>query len=73
MVSRDERTPAQVAADDALTRAIDEVCRAYSPTQFEDPSVTAEYIVVAAHVNYPNEGHESVGVSMIMRDSWVPP
>ncbi|SLG33875.1 Uncharacterised protein [Mycobacteroides abscessus subsp. abscessus] len=48
------RTPDQVAADDALTEAIDTVWRIYS--EDDDPGLLLDYVVVATRRGIDDDG-----------------
>ncbi|WP_280195833.1 hypothetical protein [Nocardia farcinica] len=48
------RTPDQIAADDALTEAIDTVWRIYS--EDDDPGLLLDYVVVATRRGIDDDG-----------------
>jgi hypothetical protein len=62
---KDERTDEQRRADDALTQAINDVCRAYSdpPGEF-DTYVSGNYVVIASARRFyegdPRKGQETI-------------
>lgn len=63
------RTPEQVAADDALTAAINAVTEAYwSP----DGSLLTDYIVVGAWQSFDDEGAGTTRLGRLARDEGVP-
>lgn len=64
------RSPEQKAADEALTAAVETVARLH----FEDGHgwVMSEYVVLAAHHRYDEEGESYTAVSCIYRDGDVP-
>jgi len=64
------RTPEQKAADEALTAAIEAAARLH----FEEGQgwVMSEYVTVAAHHRFDEEGESYTAVSLIYRDGDVP-
>lgn len=66
-----ERTPEQVAADDALTKAIVAVDRAYNGSA-SDGDVLDDYVVVAAWRRLEDDGYIYVPTNMLVRDNDVP-
>ncbi|BDB58971.1 MULTISPECIES: hypothetical protein [Rhodococcus] len=63
------RTPEQIAADDALTAAIDRVWAAYS--DIED-GVLVDYIVVANRRHWDADGDTATSTFLHNRDDSVP-
>lgn len=64
------RTPEQIAADDALTAAIEQVLRSYC-----DDGVawlSSQYVVIVAQHRYDDEGEALTGVGVLYRDGDVP-
>jgi hypothetical protein len=63
------RTPEQVAADDALTAAVEACLAAYggNPTY-----VLMEYIVVATSTGWDDDGEQRTAVGVCHRDGDVP-
>jgi hypothetical protein len=68
-----DRTAEQVAADDALTAALQNVFRAYAD-EGEDPDLylLTDYVVVSAGTRFDDAGTSWSRVSMTYRDSDVP-
>lgn len=64
------RTPEQVAADEALTAAIDAVWRAYDDDP--DPGYLLDYIVIAARRGFTDDGDNWTSVGSFARDDSVP-
>lgn len=64
------RTPDQVAADDALTEAIDTVWRIYS--EDDDPGLLLDYVVVATRRGIDDDGDTWTSVGSFTRDDSVP-
>lgn len=64
------RTPEQVAADDALTAAIEQVLAAYSDS--ERAWVLSEYVVITAQHRFDDDGDGITAIGCINRDSDVP-
>lgn len=64
------RTPEQVAADEALTAAITRVFDAYGDDGHA--YVMSEYLVIASHHRYADDGEPMSGVSIMFRDGDVP-
>ncbi|MCU1677264.1 MAG: hypothetical protein JWM93_2022 [Frankiales bacterium] len=65
------RTPEQIAADDALSAAIDGHLRAYYPDE-TSPGVSGEYVVVATWQLWDDAGEGSTRYVVIPRDQDVP-
>ncbi len=63
------RTPAQLAADQALTAAIEQTLAAYSDGQ---PWVPTEYVVVTSQQRFDDEGDSVTAVGILYRDGNVP-
>ena len=63
------RTPDQVAADDALTAAIERVLQVYDDG---DAWVLTEYVVVTAQHRFDDDGEGLTAVGALFRDSDVP-
>ncbi|WP_280357091.1 hypothetical protein [Nocardia otitidiscaviarum] len=64
------RTPEQIAADNALTEAIDAVWRAYDDDP--DPGLLLDYTVVATRRGIDNDGDTWTSVGAFSRDDNVP-
>lgn len=64
------RTPEQVAADDALTAAIEQVINVYYDG--EHPWVLTEYVVVTAQQRWDDDGDSITAVGSVFRDGDVP-
>lgn len=64
------RTPEQVAADDALTQAIEQVMHAYYDTDVA--WVLSEYVVVTAQHRFDDSGDGVTAVGTLYRDGDVP-
>jgi hypothetical protein len=64
------RTPEQVAADNALTDAIEQVARAYADDG--EAWVMSEYVVLTAQHRYDDEGDGLTAVGVLYRDGDVP-
>lgn len=64
------RTQEQKDADDALTEAILACSRAY----YQPPEswVMSEYVVVACHQGYTDDGRDQTAIDTIIRDNNVP-
>lgn len=65
------RTPEQVAADAALTAAIEAVIAAYHDGDGV-AYVLTEYVVVASQITYDGDGDGLTAVATLYRDSDVP-
>lgn len=63
------RTPEQVAADEALTAAVEQAMRAYGDGE---PRVLSEYLVIGALQQWDNDGDMLTAVGVLHRDSDVP-
>ncbi|AYF29302.1 hypothetical protein CSH63_17890 [Micromonospora tulbaghiae] len=63
------RTPEQVAADDALTAAIEQVLQAYGDDQ---AYILTEYVVVTSQQRFDEDGDGITAIGCINRDSDVP-
>jgi hypothetical protein len=63
------RTPEQVAADEALTAAIEQALAAYGDGV---PSVLSEYVVVTSQHRFDDEGDGLTAVGCLYRDGDVP-
>ncbi|MER7169158.1 hypothetical protein ABT336_24240 [Micromonospora sp. NPDC000207] len=63
------RTPEQVAADAALTAAIEQALAVYSDGQ---PRVLTEYVVLTSQQSFDDEGDSVTAVGTLYRDSSVP-
>ncbi|SBT64235.1 hypothetical protein GA0070622_1205 [Micromonospora sediminicola] len=64
------RTPEQVAADEALTAAIEQALLAYGPG--DQAYILTEYVVVTSQQRFDEEGNGITAVGCINRDSDVP-
>lgn len=64
------RTPEQIAADDALTAAIEQVWAAYYPDS--EPGVLLEYVVAARRRSFDDEGDPLTANAIMPRDGDVP-
>ncbi|MEU0081380.1 hypothetical protein ABZY58_26060 [Micromonospora tulbaghiae] len=63
------RTPEQVAADEALTAAIEQALLAYGDSQ---AYVLTEYVVVTSQQRFDEEGNSITAIGFINRDGDVP-
>lgn len=63
------RSGEQVAADDALTTAIERVLQAYGDDQ---AYVLTEYVVVTSQQRFDEDGDGITAVGLMFRDSAVP-
>lgn len=63
------RTPEQVAADQALTAAIEQALQAYGD---EQAYVLTEYVVITSQQRFAEDGYGVTAVGLISRDSDVP-
>ncbi|TBL44255.1 hypothetical protein EYA84_02095 [Verrucosispora sp. SN26_14.1] len=63
------RTPDQVAADEALTAAIEQALHAYSDGE---PWVLTEYVVVTSQHRFDDDGEGLTAVGTLYRDGDVP-
>ncbi|MEU4570847.1 hypothetical protein [Micromonospora sp. NPDC023956] len=63
------RTPEQIAADDALTAAIEQALAAYGDGV---PSVLSEYVVITAQHRFDDDGDSLTAIGCFSRDSDVP-
>lgn len=63
------RTPEQVAADQALTAAIEQALQAYGD---EQAYVLTEYVVIASQQRFDGHGNGITAVGLISRDCDVP-
>lgn len=63
------RTPEQVAADDALTAAIEQALQAYGDDQ---AYVLTEYVVVTSQQRFDEDGDSVTAVGIVFRDGDVP-
>lgn len=60
------RTPEQIAADEALTEAVDRAMKAYGA----DPEhLLIDYVVIAARRYWDDEGDACTGYAVLLRDS----
>lgn len=66
------RTPEQVAADDALTEAIERVHRAYEDEDGPIEGVLTEYVVLAIRQYWDDDGDSCTATYSSPRDSGVP-
>ncbi|SBT63940.1 hypothetical protein GA0070622_0908 [Micromonospora sediminicola] len=64
------RTPEQVAADQALTAAIEQVLLAYADDG--QAWVLTEYVVISAQQRFDDHGHGVTAVGCFNRDDAVP-
>jgi hypothetical protein len=64
------RTPEQIAADEALTAAIEQVWRAYDDDP--DPGLLLDYTVIAARRGVHDDGETWSSVGAFTRDDNVP-
>lgn len=64
------RTADQVAADDALTAAIEQAIAAYYPS--EQAYVLSEYVVVTCQQTFDEDGDGITAIGTVYRDSDVP-
>jgi len=64
------RTPEQVAADDALTAAIEKWLQAYDPD--DEPRILGEYVVHARIRVFDEDGDALTHHALIPRDGYVP-
>ena len=64
------RTPEQVAADEALTAAIEQTARAYGDDG--QAWVTSEYVVAVAQHRFDDDGDPVTTVGLLYRDGDVP-
>ncbi len=64
------RTAEQIAADDALTTAIEQTIAAYYPSN--DAYVLSEYLVVTCQQRFDEDGDGITAVGTISRDGNVP-
>lgn len=64
------RTPEQIAADDALSAAIDDVWHAYYPES--EKGILLEYVVLARSRSFDEEGDALTAHAMMPRDGEVP-
>lgn len=64
------RTPEQVAADDALTLAIEGALQAY--TDDGQAWVISEYVVITAQHRFDDDGDGLTAVGVLYRDGDVP-
>ncbi|MEV0357125.1 hypothetical protein AB0H71_13790 [Nocardia sp. NPDC050697] len=65
-----DRTPEQIAADEALTEAIQNAWLAYAPNS--DFGVLMEYVVLARRRTFAEDGEPLTANIMIPRDQDVP-
>ncbi|MCK8670990.1 hypothetical protein M1M07_07645 [Rhodococcus sp. HM1] len=64
------RTPEQIAADDALTEAIEKVLEAYYPD--DNDGIMLEYVVLVRSRDWNDDGISITASSMLTRDNDVP-
>lgn len=64
------RTPEQVAADDTLTAAIEQVIGAYYPS--DQAYVLSEYVVVTCQQTFDEHGEGITAIGNLYRDGDVP-
>ena len=64
------RTPEQIAADDALTEAIERAWHAYYPGT--EPGILTEYVVLARRRSYDDEGDPLTANAIMPRDGDIP-
>ena len=69
-MTRTDRTPEQIAADDALTAAIEQVWTAYYPD--DDKGILLEYVVLARSRQFDDDGDALTSHAMMPRDGDVP-
>lgn len=65
-----DRTPEQIAADDALTAAIEQVWAAYYPDS--EPGLLCEYVVLARRRSFDDDGQTLTAHASMPRDGDVP-
>ena len=63
------RNTEQVAADDNLTKAIEQCLRAYG---FDDGSILTDYVIIAATVKLDEDEDTATAYSYLYRDSDMP-
>jgi hypothetical protein len=69
-VTRTDRTPEQVAADDALTKAVEQVWLAYYPDS--EPGILLEYVVLGRRRYFDEDGEALTAHALMPRDGDVP-
>lgn len=65
------RNPEQIAADDALTAAIEHTMAVYFPD--DNDGVMTEYVVLVRSRNWNDGGRSVTASTMLARDNDVPP
>jgi hypothetical protein len=70
------RTPEQIAADDGVTKAIEEWLRAYHFDGSDDndgiPRVLTDYVILMATQGWDSDGEAMTGYPYCLRDSALP-
>lgn len=66
------RTEEQIAADNALTAAIEAVVRAYDTEGNMQRFIPIEYLVITARLGVDEDGYEETSTGLIFRDGDVP-
>lgn len=69
-MTRADRTPEQVAADEALTAAIERTWAAYYPDS--EPGILLEYVVLARRRSFDDDGEALTANALMPRDGDVP-
>jgi hypothetical protein len=64
-----DRTPEQIAADDALTEAIRRVAEAYPETP---EGILTGYLIYTVHQNFLSDGNGTTRVDYITKDNEMP-
>ncbi|MCW2601855.1 MAG: hypothetical protein JWM02_3684 [Frankiales bacterium] len=66
----DDRSPDQIAADDALTAAVEAINAAYYPD--DDPRILTDYLVVYVQQSFDEDGNATVAIGAHPRDGDLP-